>query len=95
MIVLGQLPNLHILKLRSCFLSNLEVDAEPPPGLRVIADSFPVLEVLKLEKLEIENWEQGRGAMPLLMCLVIKECNELTMLPREFECLARCGGVRE
>jgi len=83
MIVLGQLPILHILKLRSCFLSNLEVDAEPPPGLRVIADSFPVLEVLKLEKLEIENWEQGRGAMPLLMCVVIKECNELKMLPRD------------
>jgi hypothetical protein len=40
-----------------------------------------------LEKLEIEEWEQGRGAMPRLMCLVIKECNGLKMLPQELSSL--------
>jgi hypothetical protein len=86
MTVLGQLPSLHVLKLRSCFLSDPEVNTGCPPGLKVVANSFPVLEVLKLEKLEIEKWELGRGAMPL-MCLVIKECNELKMLPQELSSL--------
>ncbi|XP_059462091.1 putative disease resistance RPP13-like protein 3 [Corylus avellana] len=87
MTVLGQLPSLHVLKLRSCFLSDPEVNTGCPPGLEVVPNSFPVLEVLNLEELEIEKWEQGIGAMPRLMCLVIKECNELKMLPPELSSL--------
>ncbi|XP_062165113.1 putative late blight resistance protein homolog R1B-14 [Alnus glutinosa] len=70
--VLGELPNLQILKLQSCLLSS---------KLHVFAGSFPQLQVLKLENLKIKKWKQRRGAMPCLKHLVIKQCNELTMLP--------------
>jgi len=70
--VLGELPNLQILKLQSCLLSS---------KLHVFAGSFPQLQVLELENLKIKKWKQRRGAMPCLKHLVIKQCNELTMLP--------------
>ncbi|XP_062164493.1 putative late blight resistance protein homolog R1A-10 [Alnus glutinosa] len=70
--VLGELPNLQILKVQNCLLSS---------KLHVFAGSFPQLHVLKLENLKIKKWKQRRGAMPCLKHLVIKQCNELTMLP--------------
>jgi len=70
--VLGELPNLQILKLQSCLLSS---------KLHVFARSFPQLQVLKLENLKIKKWKQRRDAMLCLKHLVIKHCNELTMLP--------------
>jgi hypothetical protein len=69
--MLGELPNLQILKLQSCLHSKLHV----------FAGSFPQLRVLKLENLKMKKWKQRRGAMPCLKHLVIKQCSELTMLP--------------
>ncbi|KAG7971461.1 hypothetical protein I3843_07G134800 [Carya illinoinensis] len=70
--VLGKLPCLYILKLQSCLLSS---------KLTFFADSFPCLEVLKLEKLNIKIWKQRRRTMPSLKHLVIKRCTDLNMLP--------------
>jgi hypothetical protein len=72
--VLGELPNLQILKLQSCFLSRT---------LHIFAGSFPQLEVLKLENLGIKRWNQMGRAMQYLKHLVIKECFSLTELPQE------------
>ncbi|XP_062169528.1 putative disease resistance protein At1g50180 isoform X2 [Alnus glutinosa] len=73
--VLGELPNLLILKLQRCLVSN--------NCLQVIEGSFPQLEVLKLENLRIKEWKQERGAFSCLKHLVIKGCTELTVLPSE------------
>ncbi|XP_059459813.1 disease resistance protein RPP13-like [Corylus avellana] len=72
--VLGALTGLMILKLKSCLLSR---------NFEFIAGSFPSLEVLKLEKLRIEEWKQEKNTMPSLKHLVIKECTGLTVLPSE------------
>ncbi|XP_059440227.1 putative disease resistance RPP13-like protein 3 [Corylus avellana] len=74
MTVLGKLPNLRILKIKSCAISNLHV----------FGDSFPRLEVLKLRRLDyFEEWKQEEGAMPCLRYLVISKCRKLTILPPE------------
>jgi hypothetical protein len=74
--VLGELPDLLIMKLQSiCLLSS--------NYLEVIEGSFPRLEVMKLENLEIKEWKQGKEAMSCLKHLVIKGCIELTVLPSE------------
>ena len=72
--VLGSLPRLQILKLYKCTIYG---------KLHVIADSFPGLEVFKLDNLKMEEWKQGRGAMPRLRHLILKKCTGLTMLPGE------------
>ncbi|XP_059437748.1 putative disease resistance RPP13-like protein 3 [Corylus avellana] len=76
MTVLGNLPNLRILKIKYC---------DSIRNLHVFGDhSFPRLEVLKLEHLkEVEEWKQEEGAMPCLRYLVIAGCLGLTMLPSE------------
>ncbi|XP_059461084.1 putative disease resistance RPP13-like protein 3 [Corylus avellana] len=73
--VLGELPDLLILKLQRCLLSS--------NYLEVIDGSFPQLEVLKLENLRIKALKQNRAAFPCLKHLVIKGCTELTVLPSE------------
>jgi hypothetical protein len=73
--VLGNLPNLRILKIKWCndFFN-----------LHIFGDSFPRLEVLKLQNLEVVGeWKQEEGAMPCLRYLVIEGCHSLTMLPPE------------
>ena len=75
MTVLGNLPNLRILKIKRCGISNLHI----------LGDSFPRLEVLKLRDLElVEEWKQEEGAiLPCLRYLVIEGCLKLTKLPPE------------
>ena len=60
--VLGSLPRLQILKPYKCTIYGI---------LHVIADSFPGLEVFKLDNLKMEEWKQGRGAMPRLRHLIL------------------------
>jgi hypothetical protein len=75
MTVLGNLPNLRILKIKGCDCIR---------NLHVFGDSFPRLEVLKLQCLEqVKEWKQEEGAMPCLRYLVIAGCRSLTMLPPE------------
>ncbi|XP_059436077.1 putative disease resistance RPP13-like protein 3 [Corylus avellana] len=75
MIVLGNLPNLRILKLEECY------DIR---NLHVFGDSVPRLEVLELRRLnDVKEWKQEEGAMTCLRYLVIESCRELTMLPPE------------
>jgi hypothetical protein len=74
MTVLGNLPNLRILKIKRCNDFNLHI----------FGDSFPRLEVLKLRKLlGVEEWKQEEGAMPCLRYLLIEGCLHLTKLPPE------------
>ncbi|KAB1202000.1 Disease resistance protein RPP13 [Morella rubra] len=65
MTVLGNLPNLRVLKVISCDLRSLDVTA----------GSFPQLEVLILEGLSIWEWIPGKGAMPGLKHLVLQSCS--------------------
>jgi hypothetical protein len=74
MTVLGNLPNLRILKIKWCNIFNLHISG----------GSFPRLEVLKLRSLvSVKEWKQEEGAMPCLRYLVIRECFKLTKLPPE------------
>ena len=86
MTVLGNLPNLQILKTKDCYIKNLHV----------FGDSFPRLEVLKLQCLEqVKEWKQEEGAMPRLRYLVIEGCvDQAPSGTMEFDCLAEGGGVR-
>jgi dephospho-CoA kinase len=75
MTMLGNLPNLRILKIKWC---NDIID------LHVFGGSFPRLEVLQLQDLlHVKEWKQDRSAMPCLRYLVIRRCHCLTMLPTE------------
>ena len=76
MTVLGNLSKLQVLKLQKCTLGSDYLNCTDE-------NSFPRLEVLKLDGLAITKWELGRGAMPGLMHLVIKKCESLKMLPVE------------
>jgi len=85
--VLGKLPKLGILALSDCLSFSC---------LHVHARWFLELQVLRLYQDEnIVEWKQDEGAMPGLRKLVIVKCFKLTMLPcsKEFDCLARGGGV--
>ncbi|XP_059436529.1 putative disease resistance RPP13-like protein 3 [Corylus avellana] len=72
--VLGNLPNLGLLKLENCLSFS---------GLHIPSRSFPELQFLKLHEYEIKEWKQDEAAMPSLRHLVMTNCYELTMLPSE------------
>jgi hypothetical protein len=75
MTMLGNLPNLQILKIKWC---NNIID------LHVFGGSFPRLEVLQLQDLaKVKQWKQDGSAMPCLRYLDIRRCHRLTMLPPE------------
>ncbi|KAH7522441.1 hypothetical protein FEM48_Zijuj07G0138700 [Ziziphus jujuba var. spinosa] len=73
--ILGQLPNLRVLKLR---------DADELYHLKFLAGEFPQLEFFGMKDLQgIETWELERGAMPNLGRLVICNCFALKDLPNQ------------
>ncbi|XP_048334268.2 putative disease resistance RPP13-like protein 3 [Ziziphus jujuba] len=73
--ILGQLPNLRVLKLR---------DADELYHLKFLAGAFPQLEFFGMKDLQgIETWELERGAMPNLGRLVICNCFALKDLPNQ------------
>jgi hypothetical protein len=75
MTMLGNLPNLQILKIKHCDDINY---------MHVSRDSFLRLEVLQLQDLVgVTKWKQDGTAMPCLRYLVIRRCHRLRMLPSE------------
>ncbi|KAH7522440.1 hypothetical protein FEM48_Zijuj07G0138600 [Ziziphus jujuba var. spinosa] len=71
--ILGQLPNLRVLKLR---------DADKLYHLKFFAGEFPQLEFFGMKDLQVvETWELEKGAMPNLGRLVICNCFALKDLP--------------
>ncbi|XP_059430386.1 putative late blight resistance protein homolog R1B-17 [Corylus avellana] len=80
--MLGKLPQLRILKLEGRgYKPNRALETQHDISIRVIADSFPQLHVLKLNQMKIKEWKQETGAMPSLIRLIIIECNELISPP--------------
>ena len=71
--VLGQLPNLHVLKLKNTAYSGHKLHC----GRNV----FPKLQVLKLVNLAIREWTIAQGTMPSLRSVVINRCGHLEGLP--------------
>ncbi|KAI4324121.1 hypothetical protein L6164_023684 [Bauhinia variegata] len=71
--VLGQLPELRILKL-------LEVNSDDD-NLQCDTCSFAQLDVFQMTRFPIQNWILSEGAMPSLRRLIIKGCQQLKGLP--------------
>ena len=71
--VLGQLPNLQVLKLKNAAYSGHKLHC----GRNV----FPKLQVLKLVNLAIREWTIAQGTMPSLRSVVINRCGHLEGLP--------------
>ena len=73
MVVLGQLPNLQVLKLKNAAYSSHD--------LHCGRNLFPKLQVLKLVNLAIREWTIAQGTMPSLRSVVINRCGHLEGLP--------------
>ncbi|XP_057802687.1 putative late blight resistance protein homolog R1A-10 [Salvia miltiorrhiza] len=70
MILVGSLPNLQVLKLKSCTW----VDGDT---WETIEGAFPVLEVLLIEDRRLENWITESSHFPILKRLLLRSCRNL------------------
>ncbi|XP_057802578.1 putative late blight resistance protein homolog R1B-16 [Salvia miltiorrhiza] len=75
MIVVGSLPNLQVLKLKSC--TCVGGDWETGQG------EFPVLEVLLIKQSRLENWITESSHFPILKHLMLYSCYDLTGIPND------------
>ncbi|GMY07533.1 putative disease resistance RPP13-like protein 3 [Fagus crenata] len=85
--MLGNLPNLRILKLRGVSRGGAQ------SNLHCSESSFRQLEVFVMAHLRIINWELKKGAMPSLRRLVIDRCH-LLEFPKELWCLTALRDVQ-
>ncbi|KAL1552170.1 putative late blight resistance protein R1A-3 [Salvia divinorum] len=75
MIVIGSLPNLHVLKLKRCTWSD--------DVWKTTEGTFPVLEVLLVEGSGLENWITESGHFPMLKRLLLHSCWDLNEIPTD------------
>ncbi|EYU22216.1 hypothetical protein ABFS82_09G010700 [Erythranthe guttata] len=76
--VIGELPNLEVLKLRWCAFSGAEWEIAGGEG-----ELFPRLKFLLMEDLDVEVWETNSGGgFRRLSRLVIRHCYKLKEIPR-------------
>jgi hypothetical protein len=76
MSTLGELKNLMVLKLKD--------DAFVGDFWTVKDGGFSSLSVLHIEKTNLFEWEASFAQFPLLTTLILKHCNRLTSIPRDF-----------
>ncbi|XP_047969207.1 disease resistance RPP8-like protein 3 isoform X2 [Salvia hispanica] len=75
MIVVGSLPNLQVLKLKGC--TCIGGTWETTEG------TFPVLEVLLVQRSQFENWITESGHFPRLRRLLLHSCRDLNKIPTD------------
>ncbi|KAH6816638.1 hypothetical protein C2S51_021458 [Perilla frutescens var. frutescens] len=75
---LHALPNLEVLKLRSCGFKNEAKDEE---WEEAEGDAFGSLQFLLLESLNLVRWRADETNFPKLRQLVIRGCSELEEIP--------------
>nr|GMD72512.1 putative late blight resistance protein homolog R1A-10 isoform X1 [Ipomoea batatas] len=75
--VVGMLPNLEVLKLKSraCKGQHWELSG----------DWFPKLKSLLIQEMELKQWTAPDGAFPILERLIIKHCIHLGKIPSTFD----------
>nr|XP_025686940.2 disease resistance protein RPP13-like [Arachis hypogaea] len=85
---IGNLTTLRLLRLYGTgkFDDSFEINCT--------ANSFPQLQVFEMEKLNVDNWKLGNGAMPCLQTLLIKCCERLDDLPDELWSLTSLRQVK-
>ncbi|KAG6388151.1 hypothetical protein SASPL_153350 [Salvia splendens] len=75
MIVVGSLPNLQVLKLNDCACSG--------GTWETTEGTFPVLEVLLVERSGFKNWKTECGHFPMLKRLLLHSCWDLNEIPTD------------
>ncbi|XP_047969208.1 putative late blight resistance protein homolog R1A-3 [Salvia hispanica] len=75
MIVVGSLPKLQVLKLKGCTCNG--------GTWETTEGTFPVLEVLLVERSRFENWITESGHFPRLRCLLLHSCRDLNEIPTD------------
>ncbi|PSR89812.1 Disease resistance RPP8-like protein [Actinidia chinensis var. chinensis] len=84
---LGKLPNLRILNLFAMSYTGKIMVCS--------SDSFPLLRVLNIWKLEeVEEWIVEEGALTILKELEIRSCNKLEMIPDGLQNLVHCSKLK-
>ncbi|GFZ17717.1 hypothetical protein Acr_26g0009870 [Actinidia rufa] len=84
---LGKLRNLRILNLFAKFNTGKNMVCS--------SDSFPLLRVLNIWKLEeLEEWIVEEGALTILKELEIRSCNKLKMIPDGLQHLVHCSELK-
>ncbi|CAA2992527.1 late blight resistance homolog R1A-10 [Olea europaea subsp. europaea] len=76
MSLIGILPNLEILKLEGRAFSEKNWDTKD--------DEFQKLKFLKLDSLDLEQWNSASYHFPVLERLVLRNCRYLEEIPSEF-----------
>ncbi|XP_057801493.1 putative late blight resistance protein homolog R1A-3 isoform X2 [Salvia miltiorrhiza] len=76
MIVVGTLPNLQVLKLKSCTW----IDGDT---WETSQEAFPALEVLLIEGSGFENWITESSHFPKLKRLLLRSCWDLNGIPND------------
>ncbi|KAL3507303.1 hypothetical protein ACH5RR_032685 [Cinchona calisaya] len=74
--VIGRLPNLAVLKLLSGAFEGRRWDMRE--------EEFPELKFLKLESLNIAQWNASSDHLPKLERLVLQNCKDLEKIPYDF-----------
>nr|GLL21647.1 putative late blight resistance protein homolog R1A-10 [Ipomoea trifida] len=75
--VVGMLPNLEVLKLKS--------GACKGQHWKLTGDWFPKLKLLLIQEMELMQWTAPDGAFPILERLIIKHCIHLGKIPSTFD----------
>ncbi|KAH6827946.1 hypothetical protein C2S53_013414 [Perilla frutescens var. hirtella] len=75
MFIVGSLPNLQVLKLKSCACIGSTWET--------MEGAFPVLEVLLMESLRLENWITESSHFPYLKRLLLHSCWNLNGIPND------------
>ncbi|XP_042045696.1 putative late blight resistance protein homolog R1B-16 [Salvia splendens] len=74
------LPNLEVLKIRSCMFER-DREAEEEEWEMAEGDEFRSLQFLRLSSLNIERWKANETNYPNLQVLYVIDCKELEEIP--------------
>ncbi|XP_022846874.1 putative late blight resistance protein homolog R1A-3 [Olea europaea var. sylvestris] len=86
MSLIGTLPNLEILKLETNTFSGKTWDTKD--------DEFQKLKFLKLDSLDLEQWNSSHDHFPVLERLVLVECLFLENIPSEFSSISTLRRIK-